>query len=163
MQGTVELLQHHRRVYAVDRAEQEPRIRHRIRECERHSSFAGFRTIEEFGDSHLRLGGCYVVNVLHTLPTKEARTALLSTVRGNLRSGGFCLVDVPSYADYYQGRMTAENRFGDGFIFRHPGGAFTFYRFCTPQELDDWAQEAGLDFDFRIVDHHHWVRIYRNR
>jgi SAM-dependent methyltransferase len=162
MAGTVELLRHHKKVYAVDTGRQEERIRHQIDACSANPRFAGFRTTEEFARSRLRLGGVYVVNVLHTLPTPAARVRLLESARRNLRTGGFVLIDVPSFADYYRGRLRPENAFGDGYVFQQGTGKFTFYRFSRPEELDSWAAAAGLTFDFGIVDNHHWVRVYRS-
>ena len=161
MNGTLELLKHHRRVYAIDTEAQAQRIQGRIEECRNHPSFAGFRTIDDFRRSRLRLGGAYVINVLHTLPSVEDRVDLLQSVRRNLRRGGFVLLDVPSFADYYRERMTPENRYGDGYIFPQGRETYTFYRFSRPEELDEWAAAAGLEFEERIVDNHHWVRNYR--
>lgn len=161
MAGTLELLRHHRRVYAVDTAYQRTRIAARLRACEEHSGFAGFRTAEEFEKSQLRLGGAYLVNVLHTLESPSDRVKLLETTSRNLRANGFVVVDVPSSEHYYAERMTSDNARGDGYVFSRGGARYTFYRFCTAAEMDEWALQAGLKFDFRIPDNHHHVRIYR--
>lgn len=163
MQGTLELLQYHAAVYAVDSEYQRSRIAHRIAECEEHAAFARFKTWDEFKSSRLRLAGAYVVNVLHTLPARDQRIELLEAVRQNLKQNGFALLDVPYYEHYYKERMTSENTYGDGYIFRQGSDRYTFYRFTTVAELDEWAEMAGLGFDFRIVDNHHWVRVYRPR
>lgn len=162
MQGTEELLKHHAAVYAVDSARQQQRIKDRIDQCEAHPAFRRFVTSDEFFSSRLRLGAAYIVNVLHTLPSVDDRVALLKAAQRNLTKSGALLVDVPYYEHYYTGRMTAENAFGDGFIFRQGPEMFTFYRFTTVDELDSWAARAGFRFDHRIVDNHHWVRIYRH-
>jgi hypothetical protein len=161
MNGTLELLKHHRSVYAIDMEAQRRRIQNRIEECSKHPSFAGFRSVDEFRLSKLRLGGAYVVNVLHTLPEVDQRIDLLVVTARNLRSNGFILIDVPSFADYYKGRMSRANAYGDGYLFRQGPDAFTFYRFSRAEEVDEWATAAGLEFDSRIVDNHHRVRIYR--
>lgn len=163
MQGTVELMRHHSHVYAVDTDFQRSRVADRLAEVGSRPAFAGFKTIDEFAVSKLRLGGAYVVNVLHTLPVEDERVDLLETVRRNLRASGFVVVDVPYYEHYYRSRMTAANRFGDGYIFEKYPGRFTFYRFTTVPEMDTWANAAGLEFGFRITDNHHWVRVYRPR
>jgi hypothetical protein len=161
MKGTVDLLKHHEKVYAVDLASQRSRIEDRIRNCDAYEGFAGFKTFEEFQQSKLRLGGAYVVNVLHTLPEVEMRVELLRAVHANLRGSGFAVLDVPSSAAYYTGRMTDKNRYGDGFIFAQGNGFYTFYRFTRAQELDWWAAEAGFRFDFSVTVHNHRVTVYR--
>lgn len=161
MQGTRELLRHHEKVYAVDSAAQQTRIASEIEECAAHESFAGFKMWDEFKATRLRLGAAYVVNVLHTLPSRELRVQLLEAVRQNLRRDGFLLLDVPYYEHYYTGRMTLANAYADGYIFSQGAGKFTFYRFTSVDEMDEWAQLAGFRFDFRLTDNHHWVRIYR--
>lgn len=161
MQGTLELLQHHDRVYAIDTEFQRSRIAERLAEAGSQSGFAGFRTAEWFATSRLRLAGAYIVNVLHTLPSVDERVGVLTAARRNLRRSGFVVVDVPCYEHYYSSRMTEENRFSDGYIFKKYPGRFTFYRFTTVQEMDAWAAAAGLAFDFRVTDNHHYVRVYR--
>lgn len=163
MQGTLELIQHHAKVYAVDSDLQKHRIAQRIAICQTYPAFGGFKTWDEFKSLSLRLGGAYVVNVLHTLPSVDQRVELLEVVRQNLKREGFVLIDVPYYEHYYKERMIAENAYGDGYIFRQGPDKYTFYRFTTVAELDEWARDAGFRFDFRIVDNHHWVRIYRRR
>jgi SAM-dependent methyltransferase len=160
MAGTLELLRHHRQVYAVDTELQRGRIGDRIALCSRKPNFAGFMTNEEFGASRVRLDGAYVVNVLHVLPAKSARVELLRMVREKLKRNGFALLDVPYYEHYYKGRMTRENQFRDGYLFQQGGDVYTFYRFTTADELDAWAQAAGLRFKSRVVDNHHHARIY---
>lgn len=162
LSGTAELLRHHRQVYAVDTAVQRERIATRLTPIETVASFAGFRSAEEFQASKLRLGGVYLINVLHTVPSNAERVSLLQSGRQNLRSGGFVVVDVPSYEHYYSRRMGPGNAFGDGYIFAHSGNRHTFYRFCVAEELDDWASSADLEFERSVSDHHHLVRIYRN-
>jgi hypothetical protein len=162
MAGTRELLAHHAVVYAVDTPKQAPRIAAYVSECTRNPSFAGFRTTEEFARSRLRLGGVYVVNVLHTLPQAQDRVRLLRAARRNIRSSGFVLVDVPSYEHYYNAKMKKENAFGDGYLFSRDGVHFTFYRFTTREELDRWARSAGLARDSIIHDNHHIVHVYRS-
>jgi SAM-dependent methyltransferase len=92
--GTKELLRHHQRVYAIDTALQEKRIASRLAAIQTNTNFAGFRMSGSFASSKLRLGGAYVVNVLHTLPTPKAREALLQSIQRNLRTGGFVVIDV---------------------------------------------------------------------
>jgi hypothetical protein len=161
MQGTAELMRHHGRVYAVDTEFQRSRIAGRLAEMESDPAFAGFKTVEEFAVSRLRLGGAYVINVLHTLPSEDERVGLLEAVRQNLRKSGYVAVDVPSYEHYYSSRMSPANRFADGYVFEKYPGRFTFYRLTTVAEMDEWAEAAGLTFDFRVSDNHHWVRVYR--
>lgn len=161
MRGTIELLRHHKRVYAIDSELQRARISARLADCEREPAFAGFRTISEFEQSQLRLEGAYLVNVLHTLPSVDQRLDALRMIRRNVRRAGFVLIDVPAYEHYYKDRMRPSNRFGDGYVFEKYPGRFTFYRFTTPTELDGWAASAGFMFERRFVDHHHWVRLYR--
>jgi SAM-dependent methyltransferase len=161
MRGTRELLRHHDAVYAVDSERQRARIAAEIDVCSTDRAFRGFRSWDQFRDSKLRLGGAYVVNVLHTLPFPRERIELLRGVHRNLAKGAFLLLDVPYYEHYYKGRMTSSNSYSDGYIFRQGPEAFTFYRFTTTDELDTWADSAGFEFDFRIADNHHWVRIYR--
>ena len=162
LSGTVELLGHHRHVYAVDTKRQAGRIEERLKAIRR-QEFAGFRVFDDFAESNLRLGGAYVANVLHTIPEPEDRVELLRAVQRNLRRAGFVVVDVPSYEHYYAQRMSAENAYGDGHVFSRGGkkAAHTFYRFTTTVELDDWAGEAGLVFERKVPDNHHHVRIYR--
>jgi SAM-dependent methyltransferase len=159
--GTAELLRHHKRVYAVDTVVQRQRIADRLRPLEAATGFAGFRSSGEFQASKLRLGGAYLINVLHTVPSVAERVSLLRSSHQNLCSGGFAVVDVPSYEHYYSQRMQTDNAFGDGYIFCHPGNRYTFYRFCAAEELDDWASAANLEFERAVSDHHHQVRIYR--
>lgn len=161
MQGTKELLKYHNSVYAIDTVAQQTRIAGRITECEAHPSFSGFRSSDSFSKSRLRLHGAYVVNVLHTLPTVKRRVELLEAVRRNLTAGGFVVVDVPYYEWYYKKRMVAENAYKDGFVFSHGAEKYTFYRFTTIDELDQWAAAAGFAFDFRLTTNHHWIRVYR--
>lgn len=159
--GTTELIRHHRQVYAVDTSTQRKRIAARLIRVESKETFSGFRSDKEFAKSKLRLGGGYVINVLHTLPIPTERVAVLRSAHQNLRLGGFLVVDVPSYEHYYSQRMGSENALGDGYVFQRYGDRHSFYRFCTASELDRWASKAGLSFDRAVPDHHHLVRIYR--
>lgn len=159
--GTAELIRFHRQVYAIDTSVQRKRIAARLARLESMEAFRGFRSDKEFSKSRLRLGGGYVINVLHTLPTAAERVAVLRSTYQNLRLGGFAVVDVPSYEHYYSQRMGPENVFGDGYVFRRYGNRYSFYRFCTADDLDLWASNAGLSFDRAVPDHHHIVRVYR--
>jgi SAM-dependent methyltransferase len=161
MQGTIELLKHHKRVYAVDTELQRQRIRDALEACSGHPRFAGFKTSEDFAGSRLRLGAAYCVNVLHTLPSRRIRTNLLRSVHRNLRDSGILILDVPAYEHYYAKKMTPQNRHGDGYIFKRGSKISTFYRFTTEGELDRWANTAGFEFEQKHVDHHHLVRRYR--
>ncbi len=159
--GTMELLRHHAHVYAVDREFNRSRIEGQLEIAAAHDGFAGFLTFEEFARARLRLDAAYVVNVLHTLPSVEERLELLAAVGRNVIRGGTLVLDVPSYEHYYAERMTPENAYGDGYVFRHPGNVFTFFRFASEEELDDWAASSKFRFERRVSDHHHFVRIYR--
>lgn len=161
MQGTIELMKYHDKVYAVDTEIQRHRLIARLEMCSRNPHFGGFKTTEEFLSTGLRLGGAYVVNVLHTLPSAQERIALLSAVRRNLRSSGFLLIDVPYYEHYYKGKMNRENAYRDGYLFPQGKGRFTFYRFSTREDIDSWAERAGFVRESEIPDNHHYVQIYR--
>ncbi len=161
-QGTRELMRHHGMTYAVDTRRQRERIKERLDALEGDPLFGGFKTADQFAKSRLRLNGAYVINVLHVLPAVTDRVAVLRTAVRNLRSDGFVVIDVPSYEHYYSTRMTPENAFGDGYVFRRPGRKeWTFYRLSQADDIDAWATAAGLGFDQRVVDNHHLVRIYR--
>jgi SAM-dependent methyltransferase len=163
MRGTEVLLQHHEAVYAVDTGRQRRRIEERLQACTAQIGFRGFRTIDEFRRSQLRLGVAYLINVIHTLPDPGERVDLLASIHRNLKRDGLLVIDVPASESYYSERMTAENEFSDGFLFKRFGETFTFYRFCSEAELDQWAGEAGFSFKEKVPEHHHRVRIYRKR
>jgi SAM-dependent methyltransferase len=161
MKGTEELLKHHERVYAVDTELQRDRIDKRIVKLSGNPRFGGFKSFDEFAQSSLRLGGAYVVNVLHTLPSPRRRVSLLQVVRKNLRRDGFVLIDVPYYEHYYTEKMTPENAHGDGYVFPQGGERFTFYRFSSREDIDAWARAAGLTRESEWTDNHHFVHVYR--
>jgi hypothetical protein len=163
MAGTMELLKHHGVVFAVDREANRSRLQDQIAIAARHPAFGGFLSFEELARKRLRLDAAYVVNVLHTLPSAEERLTLLSAVHRNVRRAGTLVLDVPSYEHYYAQRMTSKNAHGDGYVFEHPGAIFTFYRFTSDQELDEWAGAVGFRFERRVSDNHHHVRVYSRR
>jgi hypothetical protein len=86
---------------------------------------------------------------------------LLQAIRRNLVRRAFLVIDVPNYEHYYSEKMKQENAYGDGYLFSQGAGRFTFYRFSSREDIDNWAGAAGFARESELIDNHHYVHTYR--
>jgi SAM-dependent methyltransferase len=134
-------------VILVDTKHQYTRIRDRfVQMSELYSSLEKFIDAESFQSKKMQLDGAIVINILHILPTIEARINVLRSAHQNLRKEGFLFLDVPWHEKYYRKQVRTAKPYNDGRIMKR-GNYYTFYKNMSLLELTEYAE--SLDFSVR--------------
>jgi len=142
-------------VVLVDTRLQYKRIQEKIAELSRaYSSFKKLIYVESFQKKKMRLDGAIVINVLHVLPTVDERLALLGSGYRNLRKGGLIFIDVPFNETYYRDLVKTAQPYNDGYVMRRGKSFYTFYKNMPFDELKEYAEKVGFQFEKRVyLDH----------
>ena len=142
-------------VVLVDTKLQYQRINSRLSELSStYTSFKGFVDAESFQRANMQFDGAIVINILHVLPTQEGRVHLLAGAYKNLRRGGLVFVDAPYNETFYRSLVKTARVYNDGYIMRRGGNYYTFYRNINFNELREYAEKAGFEYDKRVyLDH----------
>lgn len=151
-------------VVLVDTKLQYERIRQKIAELSKtYSSFKEFIETESFQKGKMQLDGAIVINVLHILPTESDRVYLLASGYKNLREGGLIFVDVPYNETFYRNQVKTAEVYNDGYIMRRAGNYYTFYKNMTFDELKEYAERVGFQFDKRVYLDHRVTFVCRKK
>ncbi len=142
-------------VVLVDTKDQYIRIQHKIADLSNtYSSFKAFIDTEPFQEREMQLDGAIIINVLHILSEVSHRLQLLASGYRNLRENGLVFIDVPYNEAYYRNQVKTARAYNDGYIMRRPGNYYTFYKNMNFDELKNYAERVGFQFEKRIyLDH----------
>lgn len=153
--NTTHLLKAFPFVVLVDTRLQYERIRQKIAELsETYSSLKEFIEVDSFQKRKMQLDGTIVINVLHVLPTESDRLYLLTCGHKNLRKGGLIFIDVPYNETFYRNLVKTAQAYNDGYIMHRAGNRYTFYKNMTFDELKEYAERVGFQFEKRVyLDH----------
>ncbi len=141
-------------VILTDRREQFNRIEEKLAALsKRYRSFKEFIDGSEFAKRELQLHAAIVVNVLHILPAKEERIALLRAASRNLKENGILFIDGPYNEYYYRELVKTAVPYSDGYAMRR-NGYCTFYKNIGFDEIRDYVEKSGFRVAHRVyLDH----------
>jgi len=151
-------------VVLVDTELQYKRIQQKLAELSKaHASFKEFIDVETFKERKMQLDGAIVINVIHVLPTVDQRLALLRSGYRNLRTGGLIFIDVPFNETYYRDSVKTAQPYNDGYVMSWGKSFCTFYKNMPFDELKEYTEKVGFQFEKRIYLDHRVTFVCRKK
>jgi hypothetical protein len=121
-----------------------PSVSRRLARLQGNRNFQGTVDPDEFRRGKLTADAAVIAYVLHTLPDLGMRVRMVRSAIENTKAPHELFISVPNGEYHYRQRMGAQNEFNDGYLFGTGGGARTFYREYTREQLDEFMARLGL-------------------
>lgn len=132
----------------------------RLARLGRHQNFKGIIQPGKLSRGSVKVDAAVIAFVLHTLPDESLRVKIVKCARKNTKPPHPVFIAVPNCEVYYRKRMSASNRFRDGYLFDAGSGYKTFYREYSASEIDDFMENLGYVVDKAFTADKKNMRVY---